>query len=85
MGDNAKIAANAVVLERVPENCTAVGVPARVVKRDGIRTKPLDHIHIPDPVSQELCKLRASMEKLEKRVQELEEENNKLKQSKEEC
>lgn len=84
VGDNAKIAANAVVLERVPENCTAVGVPARVVKRDGIRTKPLDHIHIPDPVSQELCKLRASIDKLERRVQELEEENNELKQGREE-
>lgn len=84
VGDNAKIASNAVVLETVPENCTAVGVPARVVRRDGIRTKPLDHIHIPDPVSQELCKLRASIDKLEKRVIELEEENNELKQGREE-
>ena len=30
VGDNAKIAANAVVLEEVPENSTAVGVPARI-------------------------------------------------------
>ena len=33
VGDNVKIAANAVVLEEVPPNCTAVGVPARIVRR----------------------------------------------------
>ena len=34
VGDNVKIAANAVLLEEVPPNCTAVGVPARIVKRE---------------------------------------------------
>ena len=59
IGDNSKIAANAVVLEEVPPNCTAVGVPARVVKRDGVRVcNDLDQIHIPDPVSQLLCEHR---------------------------
>ena len=33
VGDNAKIAANAVVLSEVPPDCTCVGVPARIVKR----------------------------------------------------
>ncbi|MDE8718547.1 serine O-acetyltransferase, partial [[Eubacterium] siraeum] len=37
VGDNAKIAANAVVLSEVPPNSTAVGVPARIVRRDGQR------------------------------------------------
>ena len=37
VGDNVKIAANAVVLNEIPPNCTAVGVPARIVKRDGMR------------------------------------------------
>ena len=32
VGDNSRIAAGAVVLSEVPENSTAVGVPARVVK-----------------------------------------------------
>lgn len=31
IGDNAKIGANAVVLKDVPANCTAVGVPARII------------------------------------------------------
>lgn len=34
IGDNARIGANAVVLCDVPENCTAVGVPAEVIKSD---------------------------------------------------
>ncbi len=72
VGDNSKIAANAVVLEPVPANCTAVGVPARVVKQNGKRTLDLDQVHIPDPVSQELCKDRMELERLRRRVEELE-------------
>ena len=68
VGDNAKIAANAVVLEEVPPNCTAVGVPARIVKRNGKRVCDLDQIHIPDPVSQELCKQLMRIENLEKAI-----------------
>ncbi len=71
VGSGAKIASNAVVLEAVPENATAVGVPARVVRINGEKVKEaLDHVHIPDPVAQEICRV-------ERRVWELE---NKLKQ-----
>ncbi len=74
VGDNAKIAANAVVLEAVPPNCTAVGVPAKIVRRNGKKINPcdLDQIHIPDPVSQELCKHLMRIEALEKQVNKLE-------------
>lgn len=73
IGDNSKIAANAVVLEEVPPNCTAVGVPARVVKRDGIKiaNSELDQIHIPDPVSEILCQHLIQIERLENEVREL--------------
>ena len=65
IGDNSKIAANAVVLHAVPENSTAVGIPAQVVKRDGLRVQyDLDQIHIPDPVSQELARLDAEIQQL---------------------
>lgn len=37
LGDNVKVGANAVVLESVPDNCTVVGIPARIIKRDGER------------------------------------------------
>ncbi len=65
VGDNAKIAANAVVLEEVPPNATAVGVPARIVRVKGKRVQDLDQVHIPDPVSQELCRQRMKIELLE--------------------
>ncbi len=71
VGDNAKIAAGAVVLEPIPPNSTAVGVPARVVRQNGQRVcAPLDQVHIPDPVSQELCMLKFRLEKMEKLVEE---------------
>ncbi|MBQ7981305.1 MAG: serine O-acetyltransferase [Clostridia bacterium] len=74
VGDNAKIAANAVVLEEVPPNCTAVGVPARIVKRNGkkVTNSDLDQVHIPDPVAQELCAHLMRIEKLEKQMNKLE-------------
>lgn len=70
IGDNTKIAANAVVLEAIPEDCTAVGIPARVVRYKNEKVavdanKNLDHVHIPDPVSQELCRIREQMRRLE--------------------
>ncbi|MBQ2735673.1 MAG: serine O-acetyltransferase [Clostridia bacterium] len=66
IGSGSKIAANAVVLHAVPENSTAVGIPAKVVRRDGMRVKnDLDQIHIPDPVAQELARLTARLDALE--------------------
>jgi len=80
VGDNAKIAANAVVLKEVPPNSTAVGVPARIVRQNGKRTLDLDQVHIPDPVAQELALERKRLAKLEKRIAQLEalqQQNNK--------
>ena len=72
IGDNTKIAANAVVLTEMPENCTAVGIPARVVKKQGVRVEnDLDQIHIPDPVAQELHRLEARLAELETELAEL--------------
>ena len=77
VGDNARVAAGAVVLDAVPEGATAVGVPARVVRINGERvpdpkpSKMLDQIHVADPVSMELCRLRGELERLEKKVNEL--------------
>ena len=69
VGDNARVAAGAVVLDAVPKDATAVGVPARVVKIAGKKVEcasaALDQIHVADPVSMELCRLRARLDKLE--------------------
>ncbi|MBE7025967.1 MAG: serine O-acetyltransferase [Ruminococcaceae bacterium] len=80
VGDNSKIAANAVVLSEVEPNSTCVGVPARVARRAGVRiasASDLDQIHIPDPVSMEMCKLLVRIEALEKRIANNNEDNNK--------
>lgn len=69
VGDNAKIAANAVVLEEVPPNSTAVGAPAKIVRQDGKRTQDLDQIHIPDPVAIELSKLNKRIKALEEQIE----------------
>lgn len=72
VGDNSKIAANAVVLKEIPPNSTAVGVPAKIVKRDNVDIcVELDHIHDPDPLSVELCKMAQKLEILEKELETL--------------
>ncbi len=74
VGANSKIASNAVVLNPIPSDSTAVGIPARVVRQGGkkVNGTDLDQVHIPDPVSQELCRLQIKIDKLEKRLKELE-------------
>lgn len=72
VGDNSNIAAGSVVLSAIPANSTAVGSPARVVKRDGKRIDKLDHVHVPDPLSQEICALHWQVEKLEQRLEKYE-------------
>ena len=39
MSDNVKVATNAVGITDVPEGCTAVGVPAKIIKHENERSK----------------------------------------------
>lgn len=71
VGDGAKIASGAVVLSEVPAGTTAVGIPARIVYKKGQPRSEMDQVHIPDPVSQELCRMEAQIEALSRRVEEL--------------
>ena len=75
VGDNSKIASNAVVLSEVPANSTCVGVPARVVKINDQRIGPqdLDQIHVPDLVAQQLGSMEERIAQLEKMLQKVEE------------
>ncbi len=72
VGNNVKIAAGAVVLDEIPDDATAVGVPARVVRLGGksVAREKLDQTHFADPVSQELCRLQARIDALEKKLEE---------------
>ena len=74
VGDNSRIASGAIVLEEVPPDCTAAGVPARIVRRNGAKVAPLDQVHIPDPVAEQLCRLEFRIRQLEKQL----EDKNKL-------
>lgn len=74
IGNNVRIAAGAVVLADIPDNCTAVGVPARVVRKNGAKIVELDQIHVPDPVAQEICRLEHQIDLLRRQVEALESE-----------
>lgn len=72
IGDNSRIAAGAVVLNEIPPDCTAVGVPAQVVKMHGERIDILDQIHYTNPVTQQIQKLNKEIAKLKERLNSLE-------------
>lgn len=79
VGDNSKIAAGAVVLSEVPPNSTCVGVPARIVKRDGVKIEQdLDQITIPDPVAMQMCTMSVHINALEKKIKQLEQKIEEL-------
>ena len=74
VGDNSRIASNAVVLTEIPPDSTAVGVPARVVRIAGKKVdyaSEVDQVSVTDPVSLELGALREQMELMEKKLLEL--------------
>ena len=65
VGAGSRVAAGAVVLEEVPPDATAVGVPAKVVRIDGRKVdyaSEVDQIHVPDPVETEIGELRRELE-----------------------
>ena len=78
IGSNVKVASGAVVLEDIPDESTAVGIPARVVRRKGVKTDNLDQVHIPDPVSQELCKLELKIKRLEEELEAMKKEKGEI-------
>ena len=82
VGDSCKIAANAVLLHSIDADSTAVGVPARVVRVSNVKleNERLDHVHIPDPIQQELNRAHRQIAALEKRLTVLEAELEKEKE-----
>lgn len=67
IGDNSYIGSNAVVIKDVPDNSTVVGVPGRITKQDGKKIDTaLDHVHVLDPLLQEIEELKKRLDELEK-------------------
>lgn len=81
IGDNCKIGAGSVVLSPVPDNCTVVGVPGRIVKRNNISCPSieLNQIDLPDPVKEEMANLQKRNQLLSERLHELEKQIQQLK------
>ena len=79
VGENSKIGAGSVVVNEVPPNCTVVGIPGRIVKRDNVKIPriDMDHVHLPDPILNEIQQLKADNENLRKTVEALAETINK--------
>lgn len=79
IGNNVKIGGGSVVLKPVPDNCTVVGVPGRIVVREGMKIAPdkgvdLDHNILPDPVADILNIMQERITELEARLNVYEEE-----------
>ena len=74
VGENSKIGAGSVVLEEVPPNCTVVGVPGHIVKRDNLRIPRADmnQTDLPDPVQEDIDVLQRENVELINRVIDLE-------------
>ena len=69
IGDNVRIGAGSVVIDNVPDNCTVVGIPGRVVQQkvmnhDGV----LMHNRIPDPITCELNRLKYEIQDLKESI-----------------
>ncbi|WP_248929050.1 serine O-acetyltransferase [Paenibacillus hamazuiensis] len=69
VGDNSRIGTNAVVLQEVPPNSTVVGIPGRVVKRDGVRVDRLAHDNLPDPVIDMFRNLQQQIDDLKRQLE----------------
>jgi len=68
IGDNSYIGANSVVIKDVPPNSTVVGIPGKITKQDGKKIDTsLDHIHVLDPIMQDIEGLEKRIERLEKK------------------
>lgn len=76
IGENSKVGAGSVVLEEVPPNCTVVGVPGRIVKRDNVKVprSDMDQVDLPDPVMEDIVLLQRENSALCNRIIDLEKE-----------
>jgi serine O-acetyltransferase len=78
VGDNVKIGGGSVILSEVPDNCTVVGVPGRIVRRDGVSLqdgKPDLNQFISDPVMDKLREMEEKVAELEFKLQQYEDTN----------
>jgi serine O-acetyltransferase len=77
IGHNSRIGSGSVVVNNIPPHSTVVGIPGRVVEGEAARREArahiidLDHAHLPDPIAKAIGTLADYIQKLEKRLDEL--------------
>lgn len=71
VGDDVKIGAGSIVLNEIPPGCTVVGIPGKIVRRYGESTEDLNQVDLPDPVATELECLRRRIVMLERKINQL--------------
>ena len=81
IGNNVIIGAGSVVIKPVPDNCTVVGVPGRIVKVKGEKVlSDEDHVmNLPDPINEILYTCSLKIELLEEEVKKLKNELDNVK------
>ena len=70
VGENSRIGSNAVVIQEVPSNSTVVTIPAKLVKRDGVRVNRLDHGNLPDPIVDIFQELQQQINDLKQQLEQ---------------
>lgn len=80
LGNNVKVGAGSVVVHSVPDNCTVVGVPAEIVRKEGKKVSEisLNHGDLPDP----LKALKNRIRSLQKEIETLEDQVKNTPESK---
>ncbi|MBD8007133.1 serine O-acetyltransferase [Bacillus norwichensis] len=77
IGENSKVGGGSVVLKDVPPNSTVVGIPGRVVVRDGVKVrKDLNHSDLPDPISDKLATMEQEIARLNMELSALKKERS---------
>jgi serine O-acetyltransferase len=79
VGNNAKVGANTVVIEDVPDHTTVVGNPGHPVRVEGKRVEgpDTDWIHLPDPIAEAIKELSDRIAAVERRLAEMNGEESK--------
>ncbi|RKQ32368.1 serine O-acetyltransferase [Oceanobacillus halophilus] len=78
IGKNSKVGGGAVVVKDVPDNCTVVGVPGKIVVRNGQKVRrDLDHHKLPDPVAERFLQMQKEIEDLKEEIEKMKEGSTK--------
>jgi len=80
IGDRCMIGANAVVNKDIPADCTVVGIPGRIVRRNGERISDDTTVHVMDNVINCVDPQDATIRELRQRLDLLEQHNERLEQ-----